>query len=94
MSHSTAKKQSSYFKKTQSVDRSVNSAPRTTINPHRHPYFRNFDSLMCPSVGTVPKKAKPLNKLRPDECGSPFAVRVLAFLTTSLSAWRSVVPIS
>ena len=37
------------------------------------------------------KKAKPLNKLRPDKCGSPFAVRVLAFLTTSLSAWRSVV---
>ena len=46
---------------------------------------------MSHSVGTVLKKAKPLNKLRPDKCGSPFAVRVLAFLTTSLSAWRSVV---
>ena len=46
---------------------------------------------MSHSVGTVLKKAKPLNKLRPVKCGSPFAVRVLAFLTTSLSAWRSVV---
>jgi hypothetical protein len=42
-------------------------------------------------MGTVLKKAKPLNKLRPVERGSPFAVRVLAFLTTSLSAWRSVI---
>ena len=42
-------------------------------------------------MGTVLKKAKPLNKLRPDKAGTPFAVRVLAFLTTSLSAWRSVV---
>ena len=39
MSHSTAKKQSSYFKKTQSVGLSVNSAPCTAINPHRHPKF-------------------------------------------------------
>ena len=46
---------------------------------------------MSHSLGTVLKKAKPLNKLRPDERGSPFAVRVLAFLTTSLSAWRSVI---
>jgi len=54
------------------------------------PAFARF-AEMCPSVGTVLKKAKPLNKLRPDERGSPFAVRVLAFLTTSLSAWRPVV---
>ena len=34
------------------------------------------------------KKAKPLNKLRPDERGSPFAVRELAFLTTSFPPLR------
>ena len=48
---------------------------------------------MCPSVGTVLKKAKPLNKLRPDERGSPFAVRELAFLTTSLTTLGAIVSI-
>ncbi|MBR0178680.1 MAG: hypothetical protein IJQ11_14795 [Bacteroidales bacterium] len=46
---------------------------------------------MCPSVGTVLKKAKPLNKLRPDKCGSPFAVRELAFLTTSFLSQGAIV---
>ena len=46
---------------------------------------------MSPPVGTVLKKAKPLNKLRPAEAGTPFAVRVLAFLTTSFSAFRAIV---
>ena len=49
------------------------------------------DGSMCPFVGTVLKKAKPLNKLRPVECGSPFAVRVLAFLTTSFCTVRAIV---
>ncbi len=46
---------------------------------------------MCPHVGTVLKKAKPLNKLRPDKCGSPFAVKGLAFLTTSLTTQGTIV---
>ena len=49
---------------------------------------------MCPSMGTVLKKAKPQNKLRPDKCGSPFAVRVLAFLTTSFCTLGAVVSFS
>ena len=44
-------------------------------------------------MGTVLKKAKPLNKLRPVEHGSPFAVRVLAFLTTSLTTLGAIVSI-
>ena len=46
---------------------------------------------MSHSVGTVLKKAKPLNKLRPAEAGTPFAVRVLAFLTTSLTTQSAIV---
>ena len=48
---------------------------------------------MSHSMGTVLKKAKPLNKLRPDKCGSPFAVRELAFLTTSFLSKGAVVSI-
>ena len=62
MSHSTAiKKQSSDFKKTLSVNRSVNSAPRTTINPHRHPEIAKgvcHKGLMSLSKGTVLKKCQ------------------------------------
>jgi hypothetical protein len=60
-----------------------------TKNPATQAFARV--AKMCPSVGTVLKKAKPLNKLRPDKCGSPFAVRVLAFLTTSLTTLGAIV---
>ena len=49
------------------------------------------DGSMCPFVGTVPKKAKSLNKLRPVERGSPFAVRQLAFSATSFCTLGAIV---
>ena len=56
---------------------------------------RNPNLLPCRGIvsflGTVLKKAKPLNKLRPDEAGTPFAVRVLAFLITSLTTQGAIV---
>ena len=64
--------------------------------PTNHPDLRVqkkvIDGLMCLSVGAVLKKAKPLKKLRPDDCGSPFAVKGLAFLTTSFSTQSVIVP--